>query len=125
MHLFQQHVLGRVLTQYLSENDIVLTDCQLNTLETTWVCEILIDNQTQFYQEFYTGYGFATAGSNPTESQWLAILTQGLDSLENLGYSYYLTTDDNVEIYNSNCSFDGPESDIKINVGINFNIVCS
>ena len=48
-----------------------------------------------------------------------------LDSLENLGYNYYLTTDNNVVVYNSNCSFNGPESNLKINVGISFNIICS
>jgi hypothetical protein len=118
-------VLGNVLTNYLLNNNLQLTDCQLNTLSTSWVIEILINNQFQYYQEFFTGLGYGTSLSFPSESQWLNALISGLDSLENLGYSYYLTTDDNVEIFNSNCSFDGPESNIKINVGINFNIVCS
>jgi hypothetical protein len=118
-------VLGNVLTNYLSNNNLQLTDCQLNTLTTNWVVEILIDNQFQSYQEFFTGFGYGTSLSYPSESQWLNALIQGLDSLENLGYSYYLTTDNNVVVYNSNCSFNGPESNLKINVGISFNIICS
>ena len=118
-------VLGNVLTSYLSSNGLFLTDCQLNTLITTWTIEILIDNQMQFYQEFFTGYGYSSVGSTPSEQGWLNILIDGLDSLENLGYSYYLTNNEEVVVYNSNCSFNGPLSNIKINVGINFNIVCS
>jgi hypothetical protein len=118
-------VLGNVLTSYLSSNGLFLTDCQLNTLVTTWTIEILIDNQMQFYQEFFTGYGYSSVGSTPSEQEWLNILIDGLDSLENLGYSYYLTNNEEVVVYNSNCSFNGPLSNIKINVGINFNIVCS
>lgn len=117
-------VLGEVLSNYLSLNNLSLTDCELNTLVSNWVIEILIDNEIQYYQEFYIGYGYSTINSYPSPPQWLSILIGGLDSLENLGYSYYLTNDE-VVIYNSNCSFNGPSSNIKINVGISFEIICS
>jgi hypothetical protein len=48
-----------------------------------------------------------------------------LDSLENSGYSYYLTNDEEIVIYLTNCEYQPGNLNLKINVGINFEIYCN
>ena len=70
---------------------------------------------------FFNGIGYNDNGvSSPTQTNWVSALTGVLDSLENSGYSYYLTTDDQIVIYLTNCEYQPGTLNLKINVGINY-----
>jgi len=119
-------VLGEVLNNYLTENGYVLNDCQLNTLNTEWFVELKIDDITIIQNSFFNGVGYLDPTlSSPSTNDWDLALLEALNDLKNYGYDYYLSTDDTVVIYNMICSLSDVGLNFKLNVGINFNIVCS
>jgi hypothetical protein len=63
--------------------------------------------------------------SSPSNSDWLNALYTSLNDLKNYGYDYYLTTEDTIVIYNAICSESEVGTNFKLNVGINFKILCS
>jgi hypothetical protein len=119
-------MLGYVLTQYLISEGRSMIEFNLNALTTKWYVDIRIDNVNVVLDEFFNGVGFSNPSlSSPSENDWKIALMNSLDSLENYGYDYYLTEDDKVNIYNTICSMDDSGMGISINVGINFEILCS
>ncbi len=108
------------------ENGYVLNDCQLNTLNTEWFVELKIDDITIIQNSFFNGVGYLDPTlSSPSTNDWDLALLEALNDLKNYGYDYYLSTDDTVVIYNMICSLSDVGLNFKLNVGINFNIVCS
>jgi hypothetical protein len=119
-------MLGYVLTQYLTSEGKSLIEFNLNALTTKWYVDIRVDGVNVVLDEFFSGVGFSNPSlSSPSNNDWKIALMNSLDSLENYGYDYYLTEDDKVSIYNTICSMDDSGMDISINVGINFEILCS
>lgn len=119
-------VLGVVLNNYLVDNGYILNDCQLNTLNTEWFVEIKINDDTIIQLPFFNGVGYLDPVlSSPSTNQWDDALFEALNDLKNYGYDYYLTTDNTIVIYNMICSISDAGLNFKLNVGINFNIVCS
>lgn len=119
-------MLGYTLTQYLTSEGKSLSEYNLNALNTKWYVDIRIDGVNVVLNEFFTGIGFSNPSlSSPNNNDWKIALMNSLDTLENYGYDYYLTEEDNVIIYNTICSMDDSGIDISINVGINFEILCS
>jgi hypothetical protein len=119
-------VLSYSLSNYLNEYDIYLTDCELNGLQTIWYVDIQINETSISTVSFFNGIGYNDNGvSSPTQTNWVSALTGVLDSLENSGYSYYLTNDDQIVIYLTNCEYQPGTLNLKINVGINFEIYCN
>jgi len=119
-------ILGYTLTQYLTSQGKSLIEYNLNALTTKWYVDITIDNVNVVLDKFFTGVGFSNPSlSSPSENDWKIALMNSLDTLENYGYDYYLTEDDNVIIYNTICSMDDTGINVSINVGINFEILCS
>jgi hypothetical protein len=125
-------VLGKVLTDYLTSNGYELNDCLLNTLTTDWFVQIVIDGNLIINQPFFNGLGYQNPTlSSPTNSQWDGALDIALSDLQEYGYNYYYYEvendfiSDKVGIYNSICSISEEGVEIKINVGININILCS
>jgi hypothetical protein len=111
---------------YLNPQGIYLNDCELNTMQTIWFVDILINDTSVSNYSFFEGQGFGVNGvSSPTEEEWVSALTGTLDSLENSGYSYYLTNDEEIVIYLTNCEYQPGNLNLKINVGINFEIYCN
>jgi hypothetical protein len=118
-------ILGYTLTQYLTSNGYTLNDCILNSLSSTWYVDIRINDVIVVQNQFFNGVGYNNpTTSSPTNSQWLSGLTTSLNDLKNYGYDYNYQGD-NVIINNVICSLNDSGTNIKINVGINFNIVCN
>lgn len=118
-------VLSVLLNNYLTANGYVLNDCLINTLTTQWYVELYIDNVLLVDNIFYNGVGYNTPNlSFPTNTQWDNALVIALNNLGEFGYSYYLEGNDLV-VYNTSCSIPNTKTNFKLNVGINFNILCN
>ena len=118
-------VLGSVLNTYLNSIGYSLNQCQLNTLTSEWFVIIQIDNVVAVSYPAYNGVGYTGPLSSPSTNEWDFALDLALSNLDSLGYGYYFGTNDDVVIYDMSCSTDNVGVNIKIDVGINFNILCS
>lgn len=119
-------VLGILLNNYLSENSIDINNCILDSIQSEWFVDIRIDDVIVYQQPFFNGVGYTDPNlSVPSDEAWLDAVFMGLESLINFGYSYYLTNNDNVVIYNQVCSVSEVGINFKLNMGINFIISCS
>jgi hypothetical protein len=119
-------VLGLLMQNYLTQSGYVIGDCDLNTVTSEWFVELIVDGNVLVKYPFFTGVGYVNPTlSAPSVSQWDSALLIALNDLKNYGYDYYLTTEGTVVIYNSICSVSDDGLNFKLNVGINFNIMCS
>ena len=120
-------LLGYLLNQYLNANNYTLNDCLYNSLTSEWYVDIRVNDVIVVKTLFFNGVGLTVPGlSYPvTNTVWMNNLTTSLEKLETYGYNYTYTDDDTVIINNSICSEDDEGINIKINVGINFNIFCN
>ena len=121
------NVLGLLLNNYLVSLNINLNDCLLNTLQSEWFVDLQINGITLVQYPFFNGLGYSNTGlGSPSNNEWITGLTTALNMLENYGYNYYLVNKDNtVIIYNLSCSNNLTGVNFKLNVGINFNILCN
>ena len=75
---------------------------------------------------FFNGNGYYIPFySSPSTGDWDIALMTALESLQVYGYDYYLTDSGTVIIYTQGCVVPETPINIKINVGINFQIYCS
>jgi hypothetical protein len=120
-------VLSYLLNQYLIDNGYTLNNCLINTLNSQWYVDIRVNNVMIIQIPFFTGVGLTVPNlSYPTtNTAWDIALTDALDELKVYGYDYYFTGNDSVVIYNNICSENDNGINLKINVGINFNILCN
>jgi len=119
-------VLTNTLNSYLISNGYALPDCNLNSINTTWYDQLLVDNVVLVQYPFFSGTGYSIEGiSYPTPSTWSSGLTTAMGDLTNYGYDYYFTDNDTVVVLNNICSLVETNTNFKINVGINFNILCN
>jgi len=118
-------ILGTVLNTYLNSIGYSLNQCQLNTLTSEWFVVVQIDNVQVVSYPAYYGVGYTGPLSSPSTSEWDFALNLALSNLDSLGYGYYFGTTDDVIIYDMSCSKDKVGVNIKIDVGINFNIFCN
>lgn len=120
------NVLTVTLSNYAVSNGIDPSNCNLNTLTTSWYVDIMLDNVLVVHYEFFNGVGYSINGvSYPTVTDWNNGVTQALNDLTNLGFEYYFTENNTVVIFNGVCSSNDTNLNIKINVGIKFNLLCS
>jgi len=101
-----------------------LNSCQLSTLTSEWFVILLVDNVPFVTYPAYQGVGYTGPLSSPSTSEWDFALNIALSNLDSYGYGYYFGTNDDVIIYDMSCSTDKVGVNIKIDVGINFNILC-
>jgi hypothetical protein len=119
-------VLGKVINDYLTSIDKTADNCNLNALQTEWYVDLRLNDSIIIQNKFFNGSGYnVLAFSSPTNTQWYNALVVALDDLESDGYSYTLTNDGKVIIYNSICSENSQGLNFKINVGINLNLCCN
>jgi hypothetical protein len=120
-------VLGNVLNAYLDSISTNLNDCILNTLVSNWFVEIKIDGDIVYSQPFFTGYGFTDPNfSVPQDQDWIDGVTNGMNSLDSMGYDYILNYEENkLFVYNQICSSNDVGINFELNIGINFTISCS
>jgi hypothetical protein len=119
-------VLGVLLSQYLTANGYSLNDCLLDGLTTEWFVDLQVDGVTVVKNSYFNGIGYNTPPySTPTNQQWYDALIIALDDLKNFGYDYYLTSDETVVVFNEVCSANETGINFKINIGIDFDILCN
>lgn len=119
-------VLGNVLNSYLTSNGQTTNNCDLNSMVTTWYVDLRINNAQLVVYPFFNGSGYnIPTFSTPSVSDWDTAIVAALEELKNFGYNYYLTSNDTVVVYNESCSIPDTTINLKINVGINFQIYCS
>jgi hypothetical protein len=114
-------VLNTLLNSYFTSQGLNPTDCQVNSVQTTWFVDIRINGAILTQYEFYIGVG---SGQYPTSTQWLTALEDTFQSLQTSGYGYNIdTADSQIVVFNNNCqpNFD----ELQINVGINFDVYCN
>jgi hypothetical protein len=118
-------LFGFILNNYLTSVGYVLNSCDLSTLESDWFVELELNNTIVEKYNFFSGTGYTTPGvSYPSVSNWDLALVQTFSNLLDNGYDYYLTDNDTVILLTNNCNGNDTSS-FKINIGINFNIICS
>jgi hypothetical protein len=120
-------VLANTLNSYLLESGYVMNNCLINNLKTKWFVDLSVDNVSLVQNYFFEGSGYTNASlSIPTNNEWYDALILALDELKNYGYEYYTIAKNNrLVVYNSFCSNNKTGSTFKVNVGINFNILCN
>jgi hypothetical protein len=114
-------VLYNVLNTYLNSQNILLSDCLSNSLNSFWSVEIKINGVVLVTLPFFSGVGTTQV---PNNSQWRSTVNLALSQL--LGFSYYYFFVGNVvTIYNLLCPPTQNLVAVDINVGINFIIECN
>ncbi len=102
------------------------SDCVQNSLITTWYVDIKIEDVSVVQLPFFSGTGYSNPVlSVPSLTTWVNGLTSALDNLETYGYNYYFTNSDTVVVYNSICSENQSGITLKLNVGVDFDILCT
>jgi hypothetical protein len=119
-------VLANVLNSYLITNGYSLKGCNLNNLTTQWYVDIRVNDVVVVSYPFFNGSGYYIPFySSPSTTDWDNALLVALESLKVYGYDYYLTDNGTVIIYTQGCVIPETPINIKINVGINFQIYCN
>jgi hypothetical protein len=119
-------VLGSVLNSYLTSNGYTLNDCDFGGMNSQWFVDIRVDDIVVVSYPFFSGIGYNNPTlSSPTVEMWDDALLNSLESLKDYGYDYYLTEDDTVIVFNQVCSVSEQGINFKLNIGINFEILCS
>jgi hypothetical protein len=114
-------VLNDLLNSYFTSVGLNPTNCQVNTVQSTWFVDVRVNGSILTQYEFFIGVGTV---QYPTSTQWLTALEETFQSLQTYGYGYNIdTTDNQIVVFNNNCqpNFD----ELQINVGINFNVYCN
>ena len=114
-------VLNTLLNSYFTSVGLNPTNCQVNTVQSTWFVDVRVNGSILTQYEFFIGVGTV---QYPTPTQWLTALEDTFQSLQTYGYGYNIdTTDSQIVVFNNNCqpNFD----ELQINVGINFNVYCN
>jgi hypothetical protein len=116
-------LLGNVIKQYLSLNNLSLSDCILNTVYVQWYVDLKINGITLETYMFAETYGYQ---NYPTNQQWLDGLNYTLSNLQNEGYNYFIDlTKESIIVYNVNCNPLEITDTFSVDVGINFTILCN
>jgi nucleoside-specific outer membrane channel protein Tsx len=103
-----------------------MNNCDLNSLTTEWFVDVRINSVQVISYSFFNGFGYNNLiTSAPSLSAWKNALTFALEDLVNLGYDYYFTNKGRLVVYSLLCPEEEQQFDFKLNVGINFSILCS
>ena len=118
-------VLSEALNDYLATQLLTTSDCVTSTLVTDWYIDLRLNGNILIQEKIYTGYGLFPVDV-PSNSFWIASLDTYLSGLVNYGFNYYFSNDDKT-LYVSNLACDATNQNklFQLNVGLNFNIVCS
>jgi hypothetical protein len=113
-------ILNNRLNNYLQQQGLTISDCQLNSLKTTWYVDLRLDGNILIQVPFYTGYG---QDDVPTNTQWKTALTNNLPQLTQYSLGYFLNgtmlTISNLTMTPMNLG-----ELLSLNAGINIEINC-
>jgi len=117
-------ILTVALNNYLTSQGISsLNQCQLNTLYVQWYVNTKLNGTTLSTNLFSETYGYQ---NYPTNSEWLNGLETVLTDIENYGYNFSIDyVDENLYIYNVNCTPFDDNDTFTLELGINFTILCT
>jgi hypothetical protein len=120
-------VLGSTLTNYSITNGIDLNSCDLNNLQTEWYVDLRINSSLVIQYPFFVGVGYNNSlTSSPSQTDWDNALQIALPSMREFGYDFYFINDDlQIVIFNELCVNENTNTNVELNVGINFNLLCS
>ena len=118
-------ILSNTLNSYLSPTHN-LVNCDSDKLKTEWFIDLRVDNVSLVNYNFFSGNGLSNiTESIPNNNIWLSALTNAMNIFSTYGYDYYTVAKNNtLVVYNSSCSDNMTGINFKINIGINFNILC-
>jgi hypothetical protein len=114
------NILSQILTTLLTNNGYNQSQCDLNSIVTTWFVDCRLDSQILVQESFYTGYGF---NDYPTNSQVLTAINDKLVTLYQYGLNYYFAGNTLV-VSNSTCYDDFTNKTLYLNIGIDIQINC-
>jgi hypothetical protein len=114
------NLLSQLLTTLLSNNGYNQSQCDLNSIVTTWFVDCRLDSQILVQESFYTGYGF---NDYPTNSQVLTAFNDKLVTLYQYGLNYYFAGNSLI-VSNSTCYDDFTNKTLYLNIGIDIQINC-
>jgi len=114
-------MLQSLLGNLLLTSGYTQTQCDLNSIVSTWYVDCRLDTQVLVQEQFYTGYGL---GDVPTPAQVLSAIDQKLETLYQHGLNYYFAGNTLI-VSNSTCYDDFTNSILSLNIGINIQINCN
>lgn len=113
-------VMNTLLNEYFIEQGYIPVNCQLNTVQSSWIVDVRINNVILAQNQFFNGVG---PNQYPTAQQWLTAVETTFQGLQGSGFGYNINnTDDQIVVFNNDCQPNFGE--LQINVGINFNVFC-
>ena len=119
-------VLVNTINDYLTQKNIQITDCLVNTIQSNWYVNVKFNNEVIIDYLYFQGYGLNNGNfSAPTVDQWIQGVTDAFSNLQNYGLSYILNENGVVTVYNINCVPLNILQTFEINSSINFNILCN
>jgi len=114
-----------LITNKILDSNKKLNNCDLNNLETEWYIDLKLSGNTIIQYPFYVGYGYNFYTAYPNTFDWDTTLPIALQSLREYGYDFYFTDDLQIVIFNELCINENNNINVELNVGINFNMLCS
>ena len=113
-------ILNNRLNTFLTQQGLLITDCVLNSLKSTWYVDLRLGSEILIQQEFYTGYGPTDV---PTNVAWRSALINYLPQLTQYNLGYFLNGND-LTVYNLTMTPINLGGGLFLNVGINIEISC-
>jgi hypothetical protein len=114
-------MIQSLLGSLLLNSGYTQSQCDLNSIVSTWYVDCRLDNNVLVQEQFYTGYGL---GDVPTQTEILDSIDQKLEMLYQHGLNYYFAGNSLI-VSNSTCYDDFTNSTLSLNIGINIEINCN
>ena len=112
-------ILANVVQSLINNNGYSTSNCDVNSLVTTWYIDCRLDNQILVQESFFTGYG----PQFPTTSQITTAINEKLETLYQYGLNYYFAGNTLI-VSNSTCYDDFTNKTLYLNIGIDVQINC-
>jgi hypothetical protein len=114
-------ILGNILNKVLTSSGYTQSQCDLNSIISTWYVDCRLDNNILVQESFYIGYGY---NDYPNSTQVINAINDKLQNLYNFGLNYFFAGN-TLTVSNSTCYDDFTNKTLYLNIGINIQINCS
>ena len=115
-----QEIFNQELNQNIQAMGYKISDCDVNSLVTTWYVDLVIGGVRYVHYNFYEGYGVS---DSPSNSLWINGINDAFANIYQYGLDYSL--DGNTLTLSSvGCSDNFSGLDVQVNVSLNFDIYC-
>jgi hypothetical protein len=113
-------ILYQAINNMITSSGYTTSQCDLNSVVSTWFVDCRLDNDILVQEPFYVGYGFS---DSPTNSQILTAINDKLSTLYQFGLNYYFAGSTLI-ISNSSCYDDFTNKTLYLNMGVDIQINC-